>query len=52
MIAGAATLGEAVGQIDTGVVGEPAFRLVVTGTGPVLTLDDGTVTCPLRVLSP
>jgi hypothetical protein len=37
---------------DTDAVGEPAFRLVVTGTGPVLTLDDGTITCPLRVLAP
>ncbi len=35
-------------QIDTEVVGEPVLRLVVTGTGPILTLDDGTVTCPLR----
>jgi len=41
-----------VAQIDTGSVGEPAFRLVVTGTGPVVTLDDGTVTCPLRALAP
>lgn len=52
MTAGAAALSEAIDQIDTTAVGEPAFRLVVTGTGPVLTLDDGTVTCPLRSLAP
>jgi hypothetical protein len=32
-------------------VGEPAFRLVVTGTGPILTVDDGTVACPLTALA-
>lgn len=52
MTAGATTLRDAVSQIDTDAIGEPAFRLVVTGTGPVLTLDDGTVTCPLRALAP
>lgn len=52
MTTGAATLRDAVRQIDTVAVGEPAFRLVVTGTGPVLTIDDGTVTCPLRALAP
>ena len=35
-------------QID----GEPSFRLILTGTGPVLTLDDGTVTCGLHRLRP
>lgn len=30
----------------------PAFRLVVTGTGPTLRLQDGTVTCPLNALRP
>lgn len=34
MVTGAASLHEAVAQIDTGAVGEPSFRLVVTGTGP------------------
>jgi hypothetical protein len=48
----ATALRDAVGPIHTAAVGEPAFRLVVTGTGPVLTLDDGTVTCPLRALAP
>ena len=52
MTIAATTLREAVNQIDTDAVGQPAFRLVVTGTGPVLTLDDGTVTCPLRALAP
>lgn len=52
MSAGALSLRDAVAQIDTEVVGEPALRLVVTGTGPILTLDDGTVTCPLRALAP
>lgn len=52
MSAGALSLRDAVAQIDTEVVGEPAVRLVVTGTGPILTLDDGTVTCPLRALTP
>jgi hypothetical protein len=52
MTTAATILRDAASQIDTDAVGEPAFRLVVTGTGPVLTLDDGTVTCPLRVLAP
>ena len=52
MSAGARSLRDAVAQIDTDVVGEPALRLVVTGTGPILTLDDGTVTLPLRALAP
>ncbi|MDU0349242.1 ATP-binding protein [Actinomyces sp. MRS3W] len=49
---GARSLARAVQQIDTSVVGEPALRLVVTGTGPTATLADGTVTCPLSVLGP
>lgn len=52
MSAGALSLRDAVAQIDTDAVGEPALRLVVTGTGPILTFDDGTVTCPLRALAP
>ncbi|MDA8026987.1 MAG: DUF4143 domain-containing protein [Actinomycetota bacterium] len=39
-------------QIDTKTMGDPAFRLVVTGTGPILTADDGTVSAPLSALSP
>ena len=34
------------------IVGEPAFRLIVTGTGPTLTLPDGAVTCGLHRLRP
>jgi hypothetical protein len=30
----------------------PAFRLVVTGTGPVVVTDDGTVSTPLTTLVP
>ena len=41
-----------IAQIDTELVGEPAFRLVVTGTGPVLVTDDGIVTAPLNALAP
>lgn len=50
--AGARSLQAVVAQIDTAKVGEPAFRLVVTGTGPVLVTDDGTVTGPLASLAP
>jgi len=39
-------------QIDTTVVGDPAFRLVITGTGPVFTANDDTITCPLSALAP
>jgi len=52
MVAGAESLQDAIGQIDTDAVGEPAFRLVVTGTGPTLTTDDGTVISPLSALAP
>lgn len=47
-----ASLTAAVDQIDTSVVGVPAFRLVVTGTGPTLVAEDGTVTAPLMALAP
>lgn len=50
--AGVESLRNAVQQIDTDAVGEPEFRLVVTGTGPILTADDGTVTAPLSALAP
>jgi predicted AAA+ superfamily ATPase len=52
MKAGIESLRAAIGQIDTTAVPEPAFRLVVTGTGPILTADDGTVTSPLGALAP
>jgi uncharacterized protein len=50
--AAARALRSVIDQIDTDVVGEPAFRLVVTGTGPILTADDSTVICPLSALVP
>jgi predicted AAA+ superfamily ATPase len=50
--AGAESLARAVADIDTDAVGEPAFRLVLTGTGSTFTLTDGTVTCPLAALRP
>lgn len=49
---GAAALNAAIQQVDTEEIGEPVFRLVVTGTGPVLTADDGMITLPLSVLAP
>lgn len=52
ILKGVESLRRVIAQIDTDVVGEPAFRLVITGTGPILTADDGTVTCPLRALAP
>lgn len=51
-LAGMESLNSVIEQIDTDVIGEPAFRLVVTGTGPVLTAEDGTVTAPLHALAP
>jgi len=50
--AGAESLAKAIEQIDQTLVGEPAFRLVVTGMGSTFTLKDGTVTCPLAALRP
>ncbi|MGQ0464373.1 MAG: ATP-binding protein [Sporichthyaceae bacterium] len=50
--AAAASLRAAIGQVDTAAIGAPAFRLVVTGTGPILVADDGTVTTPLSALAP
>lgn len=52
MQAGIESLRGVIAQIDTETVGEPAFRLVVTGTGPIVTTDDGTVSCPLSALTP
>lgn len=49
---GIRSLRAATDEIDTAAADEPAFRLVVTGTGPILVADDGTVTCPLRALAP
>ncbi len=52
MRAGAESLHNVIDQIDTDTMGEPAFRLVVTGTGPILTADDGTVISSLSALAP
>jgi predicted AAA+ superfamily ATPase len=50
--AGAQSLQAVIAQVDTAAIGEPTFRLVVTGTGPILVTDDGTVTAPLTALGP
>ena len=50
--AGIESLRNVIDQIDTDIVGQPAFRLVVTGTGPTFTADDDTVVSPLHALSP
>ena len=52
LAAAATSLNTAVEQIDIATVGEPAFRLVITGTGPVVVADDGTITAPLSALMP
>ncbi len=52
MLTGVESLRKVIEQIDTSAVGEPSFRLVVTGTGPILTTDDGTVISPLGGLGP
>jgi hypothetical protein len=46
------SLTAAVDQVDRQAAGEPTFRLVVTGTGPTLVTDDGTITAPLHALEP
>lgn len=50
--AGAESLARAVSQIDTDLVGEPSFRLVVTALGGTFSLADGTITAPLHRLIP
>jgi predicted AAA+ superfamily ATPase len=52
LAAGAASVARTLDQIDLEAVGEPSFRLVITGTGPTMTMADGTVTCPLTALAP
>lgn len=49
---GARSLQAVIDQVDTDKIGQPTFRLVVTGTGPILVTDDGTVTAPLSALAP
>lgn len=46
------SLAQVISEIDTSAVGEPAFRLVVTGTGPVMRAQDGAITAPLSALAP
>ncbi len=46
------SLSSAIADIDERVVGSPTFTLVITGTGPTMTLKDGTVTVPLVNLGP
>ncbi|MGB3410060.1 MAG: DUF4143 domain-containing protein [Microthrixaceae bacterium] len=50
--AGADSLRAVVAQIDTTKMGDPEFQLVVTGTGPILTTDDGMITAPLSAIAP
>lgn len=50
--AGLTSLNAAVDTIDTASVGEPSFRLVITGTGPTLVAEDGAVVTSLRSLAP
>lgn len=52
MRAGAESLRNVIKDIDTDSVGEPAFRLIVSGTGPILTADNNTVFSPLSALAP
>jgi hypothetical protein len=49
---GVHSLASALRQIDTTQVGEPAFKLVLTATGPTYQTEDGTITCPLHRLRP
>lgn len=52
VLAGVESLRRVIDQVDTDAVGDPAFRLVVSGTGPTMTADDGTVIAPLHALGP
>jgi len=52
LASGATSLQAVIAQVDIAAIGEPAFRLVVTGTGPILVTDDGIVTAPLTALAP
>ncbi|MFV0435166.1 MAG: ATP-binding protein [Leucobacter sp.] len=46
------SLTSAVSEIEPAASGQPSFKLIITGNGPTLTLDDGTITCPLATLKP
>ncbi len=50
--AAADSLRAVIAQVDTAAIGEPSFRLVITGTGPILVTDDGIATAPLSALAP
>jgi len=50
--AGAQSLKTATEQLDYSVVPEPAFRLVISGTGLTYVMSEGTITCPLSALRP
>lgn len=50
--AGVESLNTVIEQVDTTEMGEPTFKLVVTGTGPILVTDDGTITASLAALAP
>jgi len=52
LTAAATSLHAVMAHIDTTAIGEAAFRLVVTGTGPILVTDDRTVAAPLSALAP
>ncbi|MCL1899515.1 MAG: DUF4143 domain-containing protein, partial [Promicromonosporaceae bacterium] len=47
-----ATLERTIADIDTASVGEPAFRLVLTGNGPTYRIDEQTITTSLANLGP
>lgn len=52
LVKGVASLAGAIHQIALEVVGAPASRLVVIGTGPVVVPEDGTESAPLSSLGP
>ncbi|MDR0483547.1 MAG: DUF4143 domain-containing protein [Cellulomonadaceae bacterium] len=46
-----ASLARSIAAVDTAAVGNPAFRLVITGNGPIDVAECGTITAPLRALA-
>ncbi|MFT8638194.1 MAG: hypothetical protein ABF811_09660 [Pseudoclavibacter sp.] len=52
LLAGRDSLNAVISQVDTSAMDDPAFRLVVKGTGPVLASDDGTISAPLAAPAP
>jgi predicted AAA+ superfamily ATPase len=49
---GAQSIAASLKQIDAPQGGDPAFKLVITGTGQTYRMNDGTITCPLHKLMP